>query len=256
MQAPAAASLWEIETVMAVLISVLDVIISALFTLRITQQYRARRKPYQLIWSVALVIWTVAVLAEAVAALRGAWDPLTYRIYYACGALMVSAWLGVGSLYLVAPPRFADRARVGVFLLSLLGVSLIFGWPINSSDLAITDSLGLVDSELVKIFPFFPIRILIILSNIFGTVAFVGGALYSVYGFWRRQIMRERMLGVMLIAAGGLIAAGAHTIGVLGGPALFRVSELAAISVIFSGFLLSNSSAPTVARSANAPATG
>ena len=48
------------------------------------------------------------------------------------------------------------------------------------------------------------------------------------------------MYGVLLIAVGGLIAAGAHSIGVLGGPALFRLSEFLAVTVIFVGYLLSN----------------
>jgi hypothetical protein len=47
------------------------------------------------------------------------------------------------------------------------------------------------------------------------------------------------MIGVLLIGLGGLVAASAHSIGVLGGPGLFRASELTAIVLIFSGYLLS-----------------
>jgi hypothetical protein len=48
---------------------------------------------------------------------------------------------------------------------------------------------------------------------------------------------------------GGLIAATAHSIGALGGPGLFRISELAAIILIFSGYLISTrrSAAPAPA---------
>jgi hypothetical protein len=41
-----------------------------------------------------------------------------------------------------------------------------------------------------------------------------------------------------LIAAGGGGGAG-PSIGALGGPGLFRISELAAVILIFSGYLLS-----------------
>lgn len=235
---------------MALAISVLDVIVSAVFTVLVARQYLVRRKPYQLIWAIALAVWTIAVLAETVAAVQGAWEPLTYRIYYAAGALMVAAWLGVGSLFLIASRRVALVALVIIAAVSLVGAIGIMTYPINTANLAKTDSLGFVDSELVKIFPLVPIRLLVIVSNIFGTLAFVGGALFSVFQFWRKHIMRDRMLSLLLIAVGGLITASTHSIGVLGGPALFRISELAAIVVIFTGFLLGDVS---VRRAATRP---
>ncbi len=60
---------------MALAISVLDVIVSAMFTVMVGRQYLARRKPYQLIWTIALAIWTVAVSAETIAAAQAHWSP-------------------------------------------------------------------------------------------------------------------------------------------------------------------------------------
>jgi len=62
---------------------------------------------------------------------------------------------------------------------------------------------------------------------------------YSVWSLWRRDVPRQLTIGVLLIGVGGLVAATAHSIGALGGPGLFRVSELAAISLIFGGYVLS-----------------
>ena len=56
--------------------------------------------------------------------------------------------------------------------------------------------------------------------------------MYSAWVFWRKQIMKERVLGTVLIAAGGLVAAGAHSLGTLGGLELFRPSELLAVVLI------------------------
>ena len=121
-----------------------------------------------------------------------------------------------------------------------LGILLIIGYAIDPAALTQTDTLGFVA---VKVFPFVPIRMLIVIGNIFGTFAFVGAALYSVWAFWQSGLSRERMVGVLLVAIGGLVAASAHSIGALGGPGLFRVSELAAISLIFAGYLLSTAPA-------------
>ncbi len=220
---------------MALLISALDVVLSTIFAALVLREWWQKRKPYQLLWGIALLIWAVAVSAEMVAAFRGAWTPLTYRVYYAFGALMVAAWLGAGSLFLVLSRRAALAALAFVVLLSLAGSLLVLTWPIDPAGLTRTDVLGFVET---KMFPFIPVRVLVVIANIFGTVAFVGSAIYSVWQFTRRQMERERTVGVGLIALGGIVAASAHTIGVLGGPALFRVSELTAISLIFAGYLV------------------
>ncbi|MCO6450935.1 MAG: hypothetical protein J5I90_09140 [Caldilineales bacterium] len=236
---------------MPLAISLIDVILSFIFTLLVLRQWYARRKTYQLVWAFALLVWTIAVAAEAVATLQGGWTATTYRIYYAFGALMVAPWLGVGSLFLVAPRRVSQICLALVLGLSLVGVFLIYSFAIDPAALTHTDMLGFVE---VKVFPFVPVRMLIVIGNIFGTIAFVGSAFYSVWAFWRAKLSRERMMGVLLIAIGGLVAASAHSIGALGGPGLFRVSELAAISLIFAGYLLSTAPARRqVAVEATAP---
>jgi hypothetical protein len=83
------------------------------------------------------------------------------------------------------------------------------------------------------------VRIPIVIANILGTLAFAGGALYSVWRFVRQSLPRQPMIGVLLIGLGGLVAASAHSIGVLGRPNLFRASEPTAVVLIFGGYLLS-----------------
>ena len=222
---------------MPILISSIDLVVSATFTMIVAAQWASRRKMYSLLWAWALLVWTLAVAAETAAALHGAWTPLTYRVYYAFGALMVAAWLGAGSVHLSASPR---RARVFTWVvaaLSIVGAALIFTYPINPALLGQENSLGFVD---VKVFPFIPVRIFVVIANILGSVAFVGAALYSLWHFRRRHdVPRNRVTGVWLIALGGILAATAHSLGAVGGPELFRISELATIVLIFSGYLLS-----------------
>jgi len=231
---------------MALYLSSIDLVVSAAFTIVVAGQWLARRRTHSLLWAWALLVWTVAVAAETAAALRGAWTPITYRVYYACGALMVAAWLGAGSLHLAAGPRLARSFTWAVAVLSVVGGILIFTTPIDPELLGHTDALGFVE---VKVFPFIPVRLFVVLGNILGSLAFIGAALVSVWRFGRRHdVPRARVTGVALIAVGGLIAALAHSIGALGGPGLFRISELAAIILIFSGYLLSTRLAAAKAR--------
>jgi hypothetical protein len=65
--------------------------------------------------------------------------------------------------------------------LSLIGGILIFTYPIDRPCSA-TDSLGFVD---VKVF-LHPVRLLVVIGNILGSLAFIGAALVSVWRFRRR----------------------------------------------------------------------
>jgi hypothetical protein len=230
---------------MALLFSSIDLVVSAAFTIVVAGQWLSRRRTHSLLWAWALLVWTVAVAAETAAAVNGAWTPTTYRVYYAFGALMVAAWLGAGSLHLSSGRRLARGFTWVIAVLSVVGAYLIFTYPIDPELLGHTDALGFVD---VKVFPFIPVRLFVVLGNILGSLAFIGAALVSVWRFRRRHdVPSARVTGVALIAVGGLIAALAHSLGALGGPGLFRVSELAAIILIFSGYLLSTRPAPATA---------
>src|SRR5512142_3043973 len=234
---------------MNALISGADVILSIVFTLLVLRQYVERRKMHQLMWTIAIAVWTIGVAAELVATLSGAWSSLTYRAYYATGALLIPAWLGMGTLYLVMKKRWADLILAVLVALSIIGILLIAFWPIASAQLQTTEGQFVP----LKVFPFFPVQLILIVLNTFGAVAFIAGALWSAYRFMRMQSMGERALATALIAVGGLIAAGAHSLGALGGIELFRISELLALIFIFAGFLLS-SPAPKRATS-TAPGT-
>ncbi len=220
-----------------VLISSLDMLLGILFTGLVLRQYLARKKMHQLMWALAIAFWTLAVAAELVATLGG-WSVLTYRVYYATGALLIPAWLGMGTLFLVLPRKWANTVLAALVVLSLVGVVLIATWNVEPSQLA-------TGGEFVplRVFPFFPIQLILIVLNTFGAVAFIGGALWSAYRFFRMQAMGDRALATTLIAVGGIIAAVAHSLGVLGGIELFRVSELAALAFIFLGFVLSTPAA-------------
>lgn len=189
---------------------------------------------YQLIWGIALTLWTLGMLAELIATVNGSWNEPIYRLYYITGALLIPAWLGMGTLYLVVQQEWINWIFVVLAALSLLGIGLIATWQINPVLLQTS-----LDHFLpLRVFPFFPVQLLLIILNTFGTIAFVGGALWSAYKFAKMRTQGERMWATILIAIGGGIAATAHSLGVIAGIELFRISELVAVLFIFAGFLL------------------
>ena len=217
------------------LITSAGVVVSLIFAVLVLRQYSQRKKMHQLMWGIALVLWALGVGAELAATLSGSWSDPFYRLYYTTGALLIPAWLGMGTLFLVFHQRWVNWVLVGLAALSVLGIVLIAVWPIDPALLKTTADHFLP----LKVFPFFPVQILLIILNTFGTIAFVGGALWSVYKFAQMRSQGERVLATTLIAIGGFIAAGAHSLGVVADIELFRISELLAVIFIFVGFILS-----------------
>jgi len=215
-------------------ITIAGVVVSLVFAGLVLRQYSQRKKMHQLMWGIAFGLWALGVGAELAATLNNGWVSWDYRLYYTTGALLIPAWLGMGTLFLVFHQPWVNKVLIGLAVLSVIGIALIALWPIDPAALETTSEHFLP----LKVFPFFPVQILLILLNSFGTVAFVGGALWSVYKFARMRSEGERVLATALIAIGGFIAAGAHSLGVVANIELFRLSELLAVIFIFVGFLL------------------
>jgi hypothetical protein len=216
------------------LITGAGMIISFIFAVLVLKQYAERRRMYQLIWGIALVMWTLAVGAELVATLNGGWSAVLYRMYYATGALLIPAWLGMGTLFLVVQQKWINWVLIALTAVSSLGIVLIAIWQFDPAALKTSPEHFLP----LRVFPFFPVQLVLISLNTFGSIAFVGGALWSAYKFAKMRTQSERMWATILIAIGGGIAATAHSLGVIAGIELFRISELAAVLFIFAGFLL------------------
>ena len=73
-------------------------VVSLIFAGLLFRQYAEKKKPYQLVWSIALVMFGIGALAETLATL-GSWNETLAKIYYLFGATLVVGYLGLGTLY-------------------------------------------------------------------------------------------------------------------------------------------------------------
>lgn len=211
------------------LISLIATVISAVFAGIVFRQYVARRRPYQLVWSLAILVFALGTFFQFLAEVGG-WTPFLYQAWYFTGAMVAAALLGQGTVYLQAPRRLADVTATILGLIFLNGLVLVSATPVNLSH-ALTPQGVTGDG--------FPTTLLILLVplNIYGTVALVGGALWSVYHFWRSGKLGRRALGTFLIAVGGLTVATGGTANRLGIPGILYLTELLGVAIIFVGYL-------------------
>ena len=211
------------------LLPLVSAVVSLVFAVTVLDQFFARRKPYQLIWAVGLFMYFISTGTEFWTGLWGL-NPTIYRLWYLFGAIFVAAYLGMGTLYLLAPRRKAHVIMAVLLVASLYAAFRVFT---ASIDLSTLDYLsGRAMPQGVRLMtPFF---------NTFGTFALVGGAIYSAWVFWKRRLMRHRVVSNMLIAVGAILPAVGGTHMRLGGTLpLFYLFELLGIVIIFIGFLRS-----------------
>jgi hypothetical protein len=216
--------------VIDVLLSVATVAASLLLTLWIGRQWLARRRPHQIAWSVAFTLFTVGVACQLAAALIG-WSASLYRIWYLAGALLAAAWLGHGTVLLLARARTARALTLLLAAASVAAGGIVLAAPI---DLSRGTSGGLASGA------GFPdaVRLLTPLFNIYGTGALVIGVAVSLSTYAWSGGNGRRTAGTAVIGAGVLVIALGGTLSRAGMPQALYLTELGALLTILAGFSL------------------
>ncbi len=204
-------------------------IVSFIFAITVLDQYFARRKPYQLLWSVGLFMYCISTFTEFWWNIYGHVD-IMYRLWYLIGAILVAAYLGQGTIYLLMRRRNAYITMVALGVATVYAAVRVFTVNIDITGLTKLTGVGVMPTDVRAIItPLF---------NTFGTVALVGGAIYSAFIFWRKRILPHRVVANILIAFGALLpAAGGIHISTGGNLNLFFTLELVGVIIMFLGFL-------------------
>ena len=205
-------------------------IISFFFALTVLDQFFARRRAYQLVWAMGLFMYFISTGAEFWVEVGGLND-FAYRLWYLFGAILVAAYLGMGTVYLLVNRRAAHVIMVGLAIVSLYAAFRVFTVSVDLGSLTYLSGKILPEN----------VRNLSRYLSFAGTVPLLVGPLYSAFVFWRRRFMPHRVLSNTLIFIGAMLPA-------IGGP-IFRAGgqplpayllELVGIIIIFTGFLRSH----------------
>ncbi len=230
------------------IISLFSTIISFAFTAAVFQRYLTRRKPYLLMWSIGLFLFGLGTLTEVLLSLS--FSPWTLKLWYLCGAMLTAAWIGMGTIHLlVRRGQVAWGVTAGLGVVSLAALALIVTAPVTAAASSFQTSVAVSAQYKDILVRSGAVTALTIILNIYGTIAVVGGAIYSAYLFWRKQVLLNRVIGNVLIAAGALAPAMAGSFVKTGLVDLLYVSELIGAVLMFLGFLLATSRAAAAATS-------
>jgi hypothetical protein len=103
---------------LTVALPALTALLALLFALALIDQWRERRRTYQLVWAIGMVFFGIGSGCEAIAGASEWSDPL-YRTWYLAGAVWTAGWLGLGTAFLLARTRFGYTFALSLFLAGL-----------------------------------------------------------------------------------------------------------------------------------------
>ena len=209
-------------------------IISTIFAVLVFRRYLKRRGLHLLLWGIGMVFYAIGGFCEAYYGAFG-WNALVFRLWYLFGAILVAAWLGQGTVYLLAKEKWAHALMALLALGSLYAIVRVFTAQLDPSLMTTSLHTGSELSGHAIITP--GVRTLTPFFNSYGTVALVGGALYSAYIFWRKRVLLHRTIGNILIAVGALLPAFGGTFSRMGLPNALYLGELLGAILMFIGFV-------------------
>ena len=212
----------------------LTFIVGLYFTYLLLKQWLERRKPHQLAWAVGMFIYAASAGIEAWSELLQHWNPWVYKVYYVMAAVLV-LYLGLGTVYLVFKRRIWGNLFLG-YTLALNAIFLVASLlaTLNMDKLVpgITVGGSAMNTN-VRMFSF--------LCTIPGTLALLGGAVYSVILFAAKKEYAYRMWANVLIAAGTITIAGAGSMARAGQTIGLYPAEMIGASLMLWGFLKAGS---------------
>ena len=209
-------------------------LVSFIFAFYVFKRYLTRQKgPHLLLWGIGMVFYGLGGFCEWYYGFFG-WNALVYRLWYLFGAILVAAWLGQGTVYLLAKRRWANALMVILALGSLYGAFRVFTANLDPTLLTTSVHTG---SELSgHAITTEGVRALTPIFNLYGTATLVGGAIYSAWIFYRKRVLLHRTIGNILIAIGALAPAFGGAGSRMGISAALYIGELLGAVLMFIGY--------------------
>ncbi len=230
---------------------------AAAFSGLVLERYWLKRRPQDLAWSISLALFALGAGSLAWGSATG-WNSPSFRLYYACGAIVNVPFLAAGQLYLLVKRRTAERIFRAVCLLGTFAFGLVFAEPFRSS----LPAEGIPQGKLV--FGPGPRILAAVGSGVSALVVFVGTILGAVGVFkahGARKAQRalatnplptdtepvsdpfpiRRVVGLGLLSLGVAILSLSGTLNArFGEMRAFSITLVLGVVTLFAGFVLSS----------------
>ncbi len=217
-------------------LSLVTTCVTFVFTASVFYRYLSRQSPYLLVWAFGLLLFGLGTLSEVI--LSVTFSEWVLKAWYLTGAMLTAAWLGQGTIFLLIRKRGVALALAAILGITSIAASiLVMTIPTTSAAASFRVHVPVSAQYQAILVRNSTVVALTIILNIYGTLALVGGAIYSGYLFWRKKVLLNRVVGNILIAAGALAPAMAGSLIKASVTDLLYVSELIGAGLMYAGFL-------------------
>ncbi|MBU4225057.1 MAG: hypothetical protein KKC71_04470, partial [Chloroflexi bacterium] len=96
---------------MNTLLPLLSSLISFVFAFFVFKRYAERKGAHLLLWGIGTIFYGIGGFCEFYYGAFG-WNALVFRLWYLFGAILVAAWLGQGTVYLLAKAKWAHGLMI------------------------------------------------------------------------------------------------------------------------------------------------
>ncbi|MCU0268531.1 MAG: hypothetical protein MUF83_07765 [Acidimicrobiales bacterium] len=204
-------------------------LVSLAFALSTLERYLRRGKRHELMWTISLFLFAAGSAALWAGAALG-WGEWDFKAFYLFGAILNVPFLALGTVYLLGGTRVGDRCAAVVSLLGAFAAGLVVAAPLLTT---IEPDVLPRGSEVFGPGP----RIAAALGSGVAALVLFGGAVWSIV----RRAPGRLALANGFIAVGTLVlSAGGVLNSVLDEMDAFAVSLVVGITIIFVGFLITN----------------
>lgn len=204
-------------------------VLSIIFFWIILQHYLKKPgRSYLLWWTIGIFCYGLGTLTESWVSLFG-WSESVFKSWYIAGALLGGAPLAQGSVHLLLKPATANRLSWLLVTVILLTSMFVIFSPVDAS---LAEANRLTGSVLEWQW----IRAITPFINLYAFIFLVGGAIYSAVTYARKSGSKSRMVGNILIAAGGLLPGIGGSFSKFGYTEVLYVTEFIGLCLIFYGY--------------------
>lgn len=229
-------------------LSLMAAILCFIAVIFLIDQHLMKPKSYKVAWAIGLFFYGLGALAQYFGT-RGHWTIADYRVWYLCGAILAAPYLGMGTIYLLAPRRIANIIMVFLGFFTAHAIIRTLTAPLSPQNFTLPAGMNLsmwfaaasntdVVSGQHKLMPPDVVVVIAVLNSL-GALALVGGAAWSAWKFYKTRTNPTRLASMGLLMIGGFAPTMAGTLAKFGVTDAFFVLTFVGALFLLAGYLVS-----------------